>query len=122
MDKRFFEKLFIYSGFNMVIIEKPGFFDALPKMDKAIYSGMVGGEYFFTDRFSTVVQASANSTPYPEGSDTNVLSELGCDVGLGFSYILDKKSNSSLHLSVFENTHSASSPDVSFRAGLKWAI
>ncbi|MFA4991407.1 MAG: DUF3187 family protein [Candidatus Omnitrophota bacterium] len=115
-DKSFFERFFIYGGFNAVFIESPGFFSVLG-MDEQIYSFMLAAEYFFTPRFSLVTQCTGNTTPYPF-SDTNVLDNEGYEAGLGVNYIWKEKKNVSWRFAVIENIGAASSPDVTFNTGL----
>lgn len=119
MDKGFFNNRFIlYCGGNIVMIEKPDVFSVL-SMDHEIYSAMVALEYFLTDRFSVVMQAIGNSTPYPE-SQTNPLDNEAYDLILGCSYRLKEKSDISWHFAIAENYSAASSPDVSFHTGIDW--
>jgi len=88
-------------------------------LKKEIASGMIGAEYFFTDRFSLVAQISGNTTPYPS-SGTNALDESAVDIGLGLNYNWKEKQNVSWHFAFTENINSASSPDVSLNTG--WDI
>lgn len=117
-DKSFSKRITIYCGLNAVFIQKPSFFSML-NLKKEIISGMIGAEYFFTDRFSLVAQISGNTTPYPS-SGTNALDESAIDVGLGLNYNWKEKQNVSWHFAFIENMNSASSPDVSFNTG--WDI
>jgi len=118
LDKGFFDRLFIYVGGNVVMIEKPNFLDDISLEDK-IYSGMLAMEYFFTRRFSFVAQVSGNTTPYPS-SDTTALDNDAYELGLGVNYAAEKENSVSWHFALVENIKTASSPDVSFRTGLNW--
>jgi len=116
-DKLFFKKMCIYSGLNLVLIQKPGFFSIL-NMQKEIISGMAAIEYFFTDRFSVVTQITGSSTPYPY-SETNALDNKAFEFGLGINYTWKEKRNVSWRFGFTENIYSASTPDVSFDTGFK---
>ena len=118
IDKRFFDRFFVYMGGNTVIIKKPESLDVWD-IDNEIYSYMLAFEYFFSKRFSLVTQVSGNTTPYPD-SDTNPLDNNAHDWLLGFNYRLKEKSDVSWRFAVVENISAASSPDVSFNAGLNW--
>ncbi|MFH1479236.1 MAG: DUF3187 family protein [Candidatus Omnitrophota bacterium] len=118
IDKMFFERFFLYLGGNIVLIEKPSFLDALD-IDSKMYSLLAGLEYFFTDRFSVVLQASGNTTVYPY-SDTNPLDNDAFDIGLGFNYAFKGKENMSWHFAITENYSAASTPDVAFHAGISY--
>ena len=115
LDKTFSEKITVYTGCNFVIIEKPSFFSVL-NLKRNIISGLLGVEYLLTQRFSIVVQATGNTTPYPS-SGTNALDESAIDLGLGVNYRFKEKENVSWHFAFTENVNSASSPDVSLDAG-----
>ncbi|MCX5692819.1 MAG: DUF3187 family protein [Candidatus Omnitrophica bacterium] len=115
LDKTFSEKITVYTGCNFVIIEKPSFFSVL-NLKRNIISGLLGVEYLLTQRFSIVVQATGNTTPYPS-SGTNALDESAIDLGLGVNYRFKEKENVSWHFAITENVNSASSPDVSLDAG-----
>jgi len=120
VDKKFFERLFIYGGFNIVMIEQPSVFDQLPdEMDGEIFSGMLGTEYFFTKRFSGIMQVTGNSTPYWP-TETNVLENTGLEFCVGVNYFLDKEQNLPWNFAIVENIRSASSPDVTFQSSLKY--
>lgn len=114
-DKSFFKRIRVYCGLNAVFIKKPSFFSVLD-MKKEIFSGMLGMEYFFTNRFSMVAQVTGNSTPYPS-SETNALDDPGIDAGLGVNYKFKEKENVSWHFAFTENINSAASPDVNFDTG-----
>lgn len=116
VDKMFFERVFIYAGANVAVIEKPGIFSMLG-VDEQIYSGMLAMEWFFTKRFSFVAQVSGNTTPYPY-SNTNALDNDAYELGLGFNYACKGKTDASWHFAITENITAASSPDVSFHIGL----
>ena len=118
IDKGFFDRLFLYIGANVSIIEKPSFFSVLG-LDEEIFSGVLAAEYFFTKRFSFVAQVTGNTTPYPY-SDTNPLDNDAYELGLGFNYTLKEKSNTSWHFAITENISAASSPDASVHTGLNW--
>ncbi len=116
LDKSFFKRFFIYMGANAMRIEKP---DALDEfgIDNELYSYLLAFEFFFTKRFSTIVQFTGNTTPYPQ-SNTNPLDNDAHDWLLGFNYRLKERSNISWNFAVVENISAASSPDVSFHTGL----
>lgn len=116
-DKLFFKRARVYCGLNAVFIKKPSFFSTLG-IKKEIFSGLIGAEYLFRDRFSIMAQVTGNSTPYPS-SGTNVLDESAVDAGLGLNYNWKEKQNVSWHFAFTENFNSASSPDVSFNTGWK---
>jgi len=118
LDKTFFEKITIYAGCNLVIIEKPSFFSVL-NLKRNIFSGLLGVEYLLSQRLSLAAQVMGNTTPYPS-SGTNALDEDAIDVGLGLNYIWKEKQNVSWHFAFTENVNSASSPDVSFNTG--WRV
>ena len=117
LDKTFLEKITVYAGCNLIVIEKPSFFSVL-NLKRNMVSGIIGAEYLFTQRLSIVAQLTGNSTPYPS-SGTNALDESAFDVGLGFNYIWKEKQNVSWHFAFTENINSAASPDVSFNTGWK---
>ncbi|MCX5687137.1 MAG: DUF3187 family protein [Candidatus Omnitrophica bacterium] len=117
LDKAFSKKITVYAEYNFVIIEKPDFFSVLD-LKQNIVSGIIGLEYLLTQRFSLVMQATGNTTPYPD-SGTNALDEDAFDVGLGFNYFWKEKQNVSWHFAFTENINSAASPDVSLNMGWK---
>jgi len=114
-DKSFFKRICFYSGASVVFIKKPSFFSVLG-MKKEIYSGMIGAEYFFTNRFSMIAQITGNSTPYPS-SETNALDNDALDFGLGVNYRFKEKENVTWHFAFTENIKAASSADISFDTG-----
>ena len=116
LDKSFFERVFIYMGGNAMRIKKPDVLDALG-IDEGLYSYLFALEFFFTKRFSAIVQFTGNTTPYPESS-TNPLDNDAHDWLLGFNYRLKEKSNITWNFAVVENISAASSPDVSLHTGL----
>lgn len=117
VDKSFFSKLFIYSGFNVVFIKKPAFFNAIG-LDREIFSAAGALEYFLTKRMSFVAQFMGNSTPYPD-SGTNALDNYAYDISLGINYTWREKQNISWHIAVTENANGPSSPDASIKTGLR---
>ncbi|MFH1783104.1 MAG: DUF3187 family protein [Candidatus Omnitrophota bacterium] len=120
IDKSFFNRLFLYLGANVMVIEKPESLEILG-IDNEFYSGVIGIEYFFTDRFSVVCQATGNTTPYSH-SDTNPLDNEALDLGLGCHYRFKEKENMSWRFAIIENYTAASSPDVSFHTGFTWEL
>ncbi|MDP6686105.1 MAG: DUF3187 family protein, partial [Candidatus Omnitrophota bacterium] len=118
LDRAFFDRLFVYTGANVIRIKKPDFFSVWG-MDDYLYTGMFALEYFFTERFSAISQVTVNSTPYPE-SDTNPLDNKGYELGIGFNYTWKEKTNTSWSFGVVENITAASSPDVGFHSRLSW--
>lgn len=119
IDKGFFNnRLIMYGGGNVVMIEKPSVFSDL-SLENEIVSGMVALEYFFTNRFSVVTQVIGNSTPYPY-SGTNPLDNEAYDFILGCNYRLKERSNVSWNFAIAENISAASSPDVSIHTGFDW--
>lgn len=114
-DKSFFNRIRVYSGLNVIFIQKPSFFDAIG-LKKEMFSGMTGLEYFFTNRFSVITQVTGNSSPYPS-SETNVLDNSGLEICFGANYRFKEKENMSWRFAFTENMLSASSPDVSFDTG-----
>jgi len=118
IDKGFFDRFFIYTGANVVMIEKPDFLSILGIKDY-IYSGMLAMEFLFTKRFSFVLQASGNSTPYPY-SNTNPLDNDAYELVVGFNYRWKEKTDAVWNFSIAENISAASSPDVSLHTGLNW--
>lgn len=115
LDKTLTERLMLYTGVNVMVIEKPSFFSVL-NLKRNIVSGLVGIEYLLSQRLSLVAQVTGNSTPYPS-SGTNALDETALDVGLGLNYTWKEKQNVSWHFAFTENLNSAASPDVSFNTG-----
>lgn len=118
IDKGFFNRFFLYAGGNVVMIEKPSFLSVLGLKDQ-IFSVMFALEYFFTERFSFVSQASGNTTPYPF-SDTNPLDNDAYEWALGFNYRFKEKMDMSWHFALIENISAAASPDVSVHTGINW--
>ena len=118
LDKRLFNRFFIYGGANIVAIEKPKVFDELG-IGEHIYSYLLALEYCFTKRFSILTQVTGNTTPYPY-SDTNPLDNDSHDFGIAFNYTWKEKSDVSCHFGITENISAASSPDVSLQTGLTW--
>jgi hypothetical protein len=114
LDKSF-GRLFTYFNLNTVFIEKPDFLDEWD-IKKHIFSGMLGIEYCFTERFSGIVQGTFNSTPYPTTGTDPLDNEAG-EVAIGLNYQLTMNSN--WHMAVVENCYADSSPDVTFQLGGK---
>lgn len=114
LDKSF-SRLFTYFNFNTVFIEKPSFLSEM-NIKNFILSSMLGLEYCFTERFSTVLQGTWHSTPYPT-TGTDPLDNDAVEIGLGLNYQFTMNSN--WHIAVVENGYADSTPDVTFQLGGK---
>jgi len=114
LDKSF-SRLFTYFNFNTVFINKPDFLDEL-KMDHYIISGMLGLEYCFTEKFSSIIQGTFHSTPYPK-TGTFPLDNTAGEAALGLNYQFT--ANSNWHIAVVENIYADSTPDATFQLGGK---
>ena len=113
VDKNWADKLFLYLNLNAIYVQKPDIFTYFD-MDEYILSGMFAAEYFFTDRFSTTLQLSSNTSPYPGDSGTDPLDNEALMLLLAFAYDFG---GPKWHISVTENVFTDSSPDVSFETG-----
>jgi len=114
LDKSF-NRLFTYFNLNAVFINKPDFLKEMG-IKNYIISGMLGLEYCFTERFSTILQGTLHSTPYPP-TGTDPLENPGGEAALGLNYQFT--ANSNWHIAVVENVYADSTPDVTFQLGGK---
>jgi len=114
-DKSFTDRWFCYVNLNTAFIQKPSFF-ADWNMDSYILSGTVATEFFFTKELCSVLQLTANTTPYPE-SGTDPLDNNAYDVAWGFNYKF--KDNIEGRIYATENLETDSSPDFGLGGGLK---
>ena len=112
LDKRF-GRFFAYANGSAVYIPRPSFLSDL-RTKKYILSGMLAGEYCFTERFSSVVQGTFHSTPYPK-TGTEPLDNAAGELALGLNYQFTERS--SYHIAVVENCFADSTPDVTFQIG-----
>ncbi len=108
-----FERFFTYANLSTVFINEPDFLGDIPTKNYII-SGMLGLEYCFTERFSTVLQCTLHSTPYPKSGTTPLDNNAG-EIALGLNYQFTVNSN--WHIAVVENLFADSTPDVTFQVG-----
>lgn len=112
LDKSF-DRFFTYLNINTVFIQKPDFLSEV-NIKGYMLSSMLALEYCFTERFSTVLQGTWNSTPYPD-TGTDPLDNQAVEAGIGLNYQLTQNSN--WHIAVVENCLADSTPDVTFQLG-----
>ncbi len=62
LDKRIFDRFFLYAGCNVVNIERPSFFSELG-LEEYIYSGMLAGEYFLQRGFLLLCKLQVIAPP-----------------------------------------------------------
>ncbi len=115
-DKNLFKRLFIYSNLNIVFINKPDALDNLEIFDYMIH-GIIGLEYFLTNKTSMLFQATANTKLYDAGvpstrHDPVILS-------LGFNHNFNDRL--CWQIAIDENTNSAA-PDFGIFTSLKIKI
>ncbi len=115
-DKNLFKRLFIYSNLNVVFINKPELLDNLEIFDYMIH-GIIGLEYFLTNKTSMLFQATANTTIYDggvpsTGHDPVVLT-------LGFNHNFNDRV--CWQIAMNENTNSAA-PDFGIFTSIKYKL
>ena len=115
-DKKLLEKLYGYLNINAVLIDKP---NALSDLDieSVIYLGVIAFEYMFTDRLSMVTQLVGSTSPYPDDSNTDIMSNEVLGVNVGFNYAFSD--NVIWDMSFYENAMQASSADFSLKTGMR---
>lgn len=114
LDKKITDRFFMYFNFNWLLLEKPKIMAGLDVFNKQMYHGMIGLEYFLTNRTSVIFQATANTSVYDKGvpctdNDPVVLT-------LGFNHNFNEKI--SWQIAMDENTNSAA-PDFGLFTSLK---
>lgn len=117
LDKKIFDRFFMYFNFNWTLLGKPDVLVDLDVFNKQMYHGMVGFEYFLTNKTSLLLQATANTTVYDKGvpctsNDPVVLTA-------GFNHNFNDKI--SWQIAMDENTNSAA-PDFGLFTSLKIKI
>ena len=116
-DKNIFKKLFLYSNLSWVFIERPDILADLDVFKTDMVHGMLGFEYFLTDKTSMLFQATANSTLYDGG-----VTSTGRDpvvLTLGFNHNFNERV--AWQFAVNENTNTAA-PDFGVFTGVKVKI
>ena len=121
LDKNIFDRLSLYCNVSYVIIERPDMMSNLYGFKDNMLHGMVGAEYFLTNKTSLLFQATANTTVYdysdmtPNGGVTSI----GRDpvvLTLGFNHNFNDKI--SWQIAMDENTNTAA-PDFGLFTSLK---
>jgi hypothetical protein len=103
LDKRLFERFSLYCNFNWVLLEKPDILSNLDVFKRQMFHGIVGAEYFFTDKTSMLFQATANTTVYDGGIPCTARDPVV--LTLGFNHNFNDKI--SWQVAMDENTNSA---------------
>lgn len=113
-DKNIFKRLFLYSNLSWVFIERPDILADLDLFKTDMVHGMLGFEYFLTDKTSMLFQATANSTLYDGG-----VTSTGRDpvvLTLGFNHNFNERV--AWQFAINENTNTAA-PDFGIFTGVK---
>ena len=71
----------------------------------------------FTDRLSMVTQLVGSTSPYPDDSNTDIMSNEVLGVNVGFNYAFSD--NVIWDMSFYENAMQASSADFSLKTGMR---
>jgi len=115
-DKQLSDRLFMYANFNLIFIQKPDILDEL-NMENYMLSGLLGLEFFLTNRTSMVFQAAANSSVYKEGVSS--MEKDAAVLSFGFNHNFNDKI--SWQIAIDENTNSAA-PDFGIFTSLKFKL
>ena len=112
-DKRLFDRLLMYLNFNAIFIGKPEALEGL-KVEDYMLTGLLGFEFFFTNRTSLIFQALGNTTVYEKG--VPCMERDGVVISVGFNHNFNDKI--SWHIAMDENTNTAA-PDFGLFTNLK---
>jgi len=115
-DKQLLNRLFMYLNFNVIFIQKPDILDKL-SIDDCMLSGLLGLEFFLSNRTSTIFQAVANSSAYKEGLPS--MKKEGVILSFGFNHNFNDRF--SWQIAIDENTNSAA-PDFGLFTSLKFKL
>jgi hypothetical protein len=121
LDKRVFDRLFLYFNVSYAIIQRPDIMNNLYGFKDNIWHGVAGLEYFFTNKTSFLFQATANTTVYdysgmtPNGGVTSVCRD-PVVLTAGFNHNFNDKV--SWQIAMDENTNTAA-PDFGLFTSLK---
>jgi hypothetical protein len=115
-DKRLLDRFYMFANFNVAFIQKPDLLEKL-KVDDYMLSGMLGLEYFVTNRTSLMLQGTANTSVYENG--INSLGKAACVLTFGFNHNFTEKV--SWQIGMEENVDSAS-PDFGLYTSIKVKI
>lgn len=113
LDKNLFQRLFLYGNLNIIFVEKP---DILERLDvfKYMAHGVLGAEYFVTDKLSMLFQATANTRLYDQGVPATTHDPVLLTFGFNYNF----RNNASWQLAINENTSSAT-PDFGIFTSLR---
>ena len=121
LDKNIFDRLSLYCNISYVIIERPDMMSNLYGFKDNMYHGMVGVEYFLTNKTSLLFQATASTSVYdysgmsPNGGVTSICRD-PVVLTLGFNHNFSDKI--SWQIAMDENTNTAA-PDFGLFTSLK---
>ena len=121
LDKNIFDRLSLYCNVSYVIIERPDMMSNLYGFKDNMLHGMIGAEYFLTNKTSLLFQATASTSVYdysgmsPNGGVTSICRD-PVVLTLGFNHNFSDKI--SWQIAMDENTNTAA-PDFGLFTSLK---
>lgn len=121
LDKHLCDRLYLYCNISYALVKEPDIMNNLYGFDNDMWHGMLGLEYFLTDKTSLLLQATANTTVYdykgmtPNNGVTSVTDD-PIVLTLGFNHNFNDRV--SWQVAMDENTNSAA-PDFGLFTSLK---
>lgn len=117
LDKNILKRLFIYFNLNWVFLERPDILANLDVFKPHMIHGILGLEYFLTDKTSMLFQATANTTVYDAGVPSTGRDPVVLTLGFNHNF----NNNLSWQIAMDENTNTAA-PDFGLFTSLKVKI
>jgi len=117
MDKQLGDYLFGYLNLDVVNTEVPPAFSPIQGMEDYVIHLVLGYEYFYAERLSTIFQFYYGTTPYPNVSDAmTAIAHDPISITIGFNYAVNDRVT--WNISAIENGVS-SWPDFSLHTNVR---